>query len=37
MFIKLIVFPISAVVFPRSKSEINVTDNPVNSDTYACV
>lgn len=33
IFINRIVFSISAVGFPRSKSEINVTESPVNSDT----
>lgn len=32
IFIKRIVFSISAVCFPHSKSEINVTESPVNSD-----
>ena len=31
------VFPISAVAFPRSTSEIKLTLNPVNSARNACV
>jgi hypothetical protein len=35
MFINRMFFSISAVGFPRSKSEINVTESPVNSKYYA--